>query len=278
MDLTWWESILYGLISGLAEILPVSARAHQLLLLKIFGVDAVSPIMPLMIHISVMAALYICCQTHIVRILRAKKLARIPKKKRKRPLDPIGLMDYSLWKTMLIPTVIAFFFYQKTSKLENNIFWVVGFLFLNGIILYIPQYLPGSNKDSRSLSRVEGLIMGLGGAATVLPGISCIGASASIGRIVGVEHTYGLSMAFLLELAVLAAQIVMDILGIASVGLDGFSFSLLLSCVLASITAFGATVLAVNVIKKIISEMELTVFSYYCWGIALFTFMLMLFV
>ena len=39
MDLNWLESFLYGLFSGLADILPVSAEAHRILMLKCFGIQ-----------------------------------------------------------------------------------------------------------------------------------------------------------------------------------------------------------------------------------------------
>ena len=34
---TWINSLLYGLLSGLADILPISAPAHKVMLLKFFG-------------------------------------------------------------------------------------------------------------------------------------------------------------------------------------------------------------------------------------------------
>ena len=35
MDLNWFESIIYGLFLGLTDILPVSAQAHKLIMLKL---------------------------------------------------------------------------------------------------------------------------------------------------------------------------------------------------------------------------------------------------
>ena len=74
------------------------------------------------------------------------------------------------------------------------------FLFFNGIILYIPQFLPTGNRDSRTLSRVEGLLMGLGGAASILPGISAVGTAMSIGSVCGVERKYGLNMVLIMHI------------------------------------------------------------------------------
>ena len=148
MELNWLQSLLLGLVSGLADILPVSAYAHRIVLLKLCGENSDPVAFRLFIHLATIGALYFCCRNHIVRMTRAQKLAHIPKRRRKRPLDKRSLMDLSLLKTTLIPMIIAFFFFSKTSILGSNLVFVAAFLFLNGIILYIPQFLPGSNKDS----------------------------------------------------------------------------------------------------------------------------------
>ena len=76
MNLNWFDSIVYGLISGFADILPVSAQAHQTLMLKFFGVRGNMAVMELLIHIAVIAALYINCRSQMVRMRRAKALSR----------------------------------------------------------------------------------------------------------------------------------------------------------------------------------------------------------
>lgn len=274
MDFNWFESILYGLLSGLADILPVSAQAHKILLLKLFGADSEPVLMRLFIHLSILAALYYSCQNQIIKILRAKNLARIPKRKRKRPLDTKSLMDFSLWKTMLIPIVIGFLFYSKASGLGSKLAMVAIFLFINGLILYIPQFLPGSNKDSRTLSRVDGLLMGLGGAASILPGISAVGTAASVATVCGVERSYGLNMALLMNMAVTVALIVYDIIGIFTGSIGTLSFGMLLGCILAAAASFGGVKLGVKIMRNLAVNNGFNVFSYYCWGAALFTFIL----
>lgn len=78
-------------------------------------------------------------------------------------------MDFSLLRTMLIPVILGFFLNRYVEPLKEKLIWIAVLLFLNGIILYIPQFFPTSNRDSRMLSRVEGLLVGLGGALGILP-------------------------------------------------------------------------------------------------------------
>lgn len=274
MDLNWFESLLYGLFSGLTDILPVSAQAHDMLLMKMFGLRSVPILLQLFLHLSIFAALYYSCMPHIIKMIRAKHLARIPKRKRKRPLDVKSLMDFSLWKTMAVPVILSFFIYQKLDGLRSNLLLMACFLFLNGVILYIPQYLPGSNKDSRSLSRVEGLLMGLGGAAAVLPGISAVGSCISIGSVCGVDRKYCLDMALLLNLIVTGGLIVMDILILIADGIGGLTFGALVRFLLSAAAAFMGTSLGIRCMRHLAADKGYGIFTYYCWGLALFTFIL----
>jgi len=274
VELTWYESILYGLISGLTDILPVSAQAHEMLLLKFFGTGNAPGLLRLLIHLGILGALYYYCMPHITKMLRAKSLSRIPKRRRKRPLDTKSLMDLSLWKTMGIPVILGFLLYNKTAFMRERLSLMAILLFVNGMVLYIPQFLPGSNKDSRSLSRVEGLLMGLGGAASILPGISAMGTGLSVGSVCGVDRKYCLNMVMLMNMVVMAALAVTDVLSIASNGIGSLSFGILLGYFLAAAFAFLGASLGIRLMRRLSADKGYAVFAYYCWGIALFTFIL----
>lgn len=273
LKLTWLSSIFYSLISGLAEVLPVSATAHRYIMQALLGEGKNHILLQLFLHIGSLAALFYSCNAQILRFSRAQKLARVPKRRRKRPLDTHSLMDISLLKTLLLPIILVFFFfYDKVTVLEDNLVLASLFLLLNGIILYIPQYLPGSNRDARSLSRVDGLIIGLAGALSIIPGFSCVGMTVSVASVRGADKKYMLDMSLLMCIAVLIGFIAMDILSIVASGMAGLTFMKVLQYLFSGICAFGGTYLGIRLLKALMDEHGLAVFSFYCWGMALFTF------
>lgn len=276
MSLNLLESLLYGLVSGLSEILPVSGTAHRQLMLQLLGESGEQGLLRLMIHIGILAALYYSCQNHILRMIRARKLARIPKRKRRRPLDVRSLMDLSLLKTMAVPVILALLVYNRASGLASRRILMSILLFINGIILYVPQFLPGSNRDSRTLSRVEGICMGLGGALSVIPGFSATGLIASVGNVCGVDKAYGLSMTLLLDMILIAGQLIYDVLAIASAGLAGITFLAVLGYIIAGIAAFAGAYVSIRILRALLKEHTLGVFAFYCWGLSLLTFILYL--
>lgn len=274
MDLNWFESILYGLIAGLTDILPVSAQAHKILLLKVFGHTGRSDLMHLLISLGIFGAIFYSTQKHLIRMNRAQKLARVPKRRRKRPLDTRSLMDRSLLKTMIVPIILSLFLYQYAQNLVSSLILVVVFLFVNGAILYIPQYLPSGNRDSRTLSRVEGLLMGLGGGLGILPGISGMGTATAVASVCGVDRSYGLTMALMMNMAVSAGMMVLCVMGILNNGLEALSILMLVRYILTGVAAFGGAMLGIKIMRTLASGSGYGLFGFYCWGLALFTFIL----
>lgn len=274
MELSGMESLIYGLLSGLTEIFPVSARAHSAIMLKVLGAERVDTLPVLLVHLAALIATYLAVQAQLVKMARARKLARIPKKRRKRPLDLLNLINSRFLITMVIPLLLLVIFYGKISGLSFSLLTVSALLFVNGIILYIPQFLPGSNKDARSLSRVDGFVMGLGEGLSAIPGLSGIGASVSVGSVLGVERDYALNMSLIANLVYLGGMVVYDIMAIVQRGVGQLTFQWLLVYILTTLLAFIGAMLAIRIMRKLAAEKGYAIFSYYCWGIALFTFIL----
>ena len=270
----WLQSMLYGFLTGISDVLPISSRAHGILLLKIFGTTMDGNLMLLFLHVAAMLALYMSSRATIVRIRRALALARIPKRKRRRPLDVKSLMDFRLLRTTAVPIILAYLFYDKLFFLGSNMLVVALFLLLNGLIIYIPHYLPTGNKDARTMSRVEGLLIGLGGALSIFPGISAMGAMLSVSSVCGVDKEYSLGNALLETMLILFCVSVNDILRIAAAGLKDVTFQMVLICLATGLAAFAGTLLGIKILKTLVKNGNFSIFAFYCLGLALFTFFL----
>lgn len=273
MELNLMQRILLSFMTGITDILPVAEKAHSVFLYKIFGAQGREGLYPFFLHLGVLFAMYQYSRPQIQKMMRANALAKIPKKRRKRPLDAKSLMDYRFLKTMAIPVILSLFAYVKIRHITFSLVSISIMLILNGIILYIPQFFPTSNKDCRSLSRLEGLGMGCGGILAILPGFSGLGAAISVGSICGVERKYCLDMTVLLNMIICFGWLIYDLLEIVSEGLAGLSFSMLGQFLLCGCIAFVGAWLALRLLKAMATH-GFSIFSFYCWGIALLIFIL----
>lgn len=232
--------------------------------------------MRLMIHLATLAALYYCCSAQIMRMNRQLKLAKVPKKRRKRPVDVRVIMDFRLLRVTLIPLVLVYLIYSKTSVHNMALSWIALYTLLNAVILYLPVLLPTGNKDSRTFSPFEGILMGLGASLSIIPGVSAIGSMNAVGSLCGGDRTYVLNMSFLVQMAVTLLLIVYDVMLLLEIGAGTISFAILLSYLLSAAAAFAGVFLGVRVMRALAANVGFNGFAYYSLGLALFTFILYL--
>lgn len=276
--MNWFQSLVFGLFSGLSDVLPVSSQAHKAIMLKIFGVNEEAPLLRLLIHIAILAALYYSCGNHILRISRQLRLSRIPKKKRKRPLDVRTLMEFKLLRMMILPVLVSLLAYNHTSEWGTKLNLIAVFLLVNGVILYLPSLLPTGNKDARSMSALEGILIGLGGAASVVPGISSVAGATSVASACGAERTFALNLTYLMHMVLTIGLIAFDLAAVFAAGLGSLSFTVLLTYIVAAAAAFIGAHFGIRAMRMMAVNIGYSIFALYSFGSALISFVLYLMV
>lgn len=270
--MSWLESILFGLVCGLTEFLPVSAQAHETLLLKIIGASA-SSLLHLAIHGAVLLALYQSCAEYIGQILRERQLIKIPPRRRKRQPDMVKALDFRLLRTAAIIMSLGFFAYPFLSQWRSDLHIIAPVLAVNGLILYFPMHLATGNKDSRSMSQLDAVLLGLTGATAVIPGISALAVVIAAGIIRGADREHSLNWALLLCIPSLVIRMCFDGYSLMTVGMGDLP---ILSVALAAIAAYGGAYCAIRIMRFLAVKAGFSCFGYYCWGAALFTMMIFL--
>ena len=276
--MNWLQCMIFGLFSGLSDVTPVSSQAHKAILLKLFGQNGEDPLLRLVIHVAILAALYYCCSSHIQRIVRQLRLSRIPKKRRKRPLDTRTIMEFRLLRMMVIPVLLSLLMYNKTSVWSTNLSMTTVFLLINGVILFLPSLIATGNKDARSMSAFEGLMIGLGGGLSVLPGVSAVGAANAVASACGAERVFALNMTYLMHMVLTVGLIAFDVAAVFAAGAVSLTFSTLFIYVMAAAAAFCGAYIGIRVMRMIAVNIGFGIFAFYSFGAAVLSFVLFLMV
>ena len=90
----------------------------------------------------------------------------------------------------------------------------------------------------------------------------------------GVDKTYGFNIVLLMDMVACTGLAVFDVFGLMSAGLGGIAFGTVMVYILSGIISFFSATLTIKLLRNIISEISFGVFAYYCWGVALFTFIM----
>ncbi len=274
--MNWFESIIYGLISGLTCILPVSIQAHQTILSAIFG-GKPDPLQELLIHSAILLALFGTLQPQIQRLLHERKLQRTPPKRRKRQPDVEKVMELRFLRTAAIVLALGYLSYQSLQSWRSDMSKTALMLLLNGILLYIPSRLFTGNKDARSMSTLDGVLLGAAGAFAILPGVSQMATISSVSLMRGASREKALHWALLLSIPTLTLIVGLDAFAlITQMGSVSLSIPLIVYHLLSAAAAFGGTVWAIQIMRFLAVNTGYWGFSYYSWGAALFAFILYL--
>ena len=276
--MSFFQSLLFGLISGLSDILPVSSQAHKAMMLKVFGMNGEEALLRLFIHAGILAALYYCCANQIMRFSRQLRLARVPKKKRKRPVDTRTLMEFRLLRMIVIPVLVSLYFYQYTAAWGTKLNLTAIFLLINGVILFVPSLFPTGNKDARNMSGLNGLLIGLGGAASVVPGISAIGSVNAVSSVCGADRSFSLNLSFLMNMVLTVGLIALDFAAVYASGASNLSFYVLVTYFISGVAAFGGAYLGIQTMRALAANIGFNIFAFYSFGAALLSFVLYLMV
>lgn len=272
MEISWLQSLFYGLISGFTEFLPVSSETHRMLFMHLTGFSAEPPVLRLCVRLFSVLGLLFACQNTIMRLRYEQRLAGIPPRRRRRKPDAASLLELRMVKSAAVVMLLGLVFYIQLCAF-SNVLWLQGIaLVFNGILIYLPQFMLRGNKDSRSMSGADALVVGLSGALSVVPGFSRIGAMVSAARMRGADKRFAVEIALLLCIPMLLGLCLLDFFMMISAEVSvGFLY-----CLTASVAAFAGSYFGVQVIRFFGRKPGFTAFAYYSWGAALLSLVLYL--
>ena len=118
--------------------------------------------------------------------------------------------------------------------------------------------------------------MGFGGATAIVPGISSVGSTLTVFQLRGADRVFALNMTLLLQMAVSAGMVVMDIVTMSSVGIGIISFTAIVYCILSAVAAFAGVFFGIKVLRILAVNIGFNMFAFYNLGLALFSFILFL--
>ena len=270
------ESLIYGVVSGLTEIFPVSSQANQMVMRHLFGIPQKEPIRDLLVHIAILVAIFFACRGMFTKIRREQVLAYRMRRNPSQVRALKGVYDVRLIRTAIPIMVVGMFanllfadFYDR-----RPLFSLV--LLINGAITLIPVYMHQGNKDARVMSRGDGILIGFAAACSAIPGISRSGAVMFMTLLRKADKQNGVNWALLLAVPAMAVLILLDFIAMFIVGVSGVTIGVLGGYLVSMVSAFIGAFLAVNTVKMLIVRADYSGFAYYDFGLALLTFVLYL--
>lgn len=275
--MTLLNSLILGIIQGVAEFLPISSSGHlsiaqNLLGLGVEGTDDV--FFDVLLHLGTLGAVFVAYWQDIKEMILEffRTISDLAGRRTVEKLPPARRLILLIVAGTL-PLFLILPVKDAVEGLYANTFFVGGALLVTGLLLYFCDRLRKGRKNERSASIVDVLIVGLGQAVATCPGISRSGMTISMGCFRGFERRFAVRFAFLLSIPAVLGANILQLKDVAETGVD---LALLPAYLVGVAAAALSGYLSIRLVRMVADKGRFGAFAYYCWAAGAVTVVLSL--
>ena len=247
------QAIIYGIIQGLTEFLPVSSSGHLELAKAIFGdgkIPEESMLMTVVLHAATALSTIFIFRKDIARIFKGLFQFKNNEETQFSVKIIISMIPAALVGVLFEDEIDGFF--------TGNVLLVGFMLLITGLLLLLADK---ASKTDKKVSHLNGLIIGISQAIAIMPGISRSGATISTSVLLGIDRTAAARFSFLMVVPLILGKMAKDILS-GDLAASGANFTALS---VGFVAAFISGLLACQWMIALVRKSKLTYFSIYCF-------------
>ena len=269
--MTYFMSILMGIIQGVAEFLPISSSGHLALFQTFFGMENMEEkymFFTVLLHFGTLISVCMVYWRDIVDMIREFFLgiAALAGRKDTGVAPPPARRMVMLIIIATVPLFVMVFLQDAVNQLFSNSIMVSCALLATGFILFFSDRMARGHKTAKNATVADALIVGCGQALAVIPGLSRSGTTISVGMMRGFDRAFAVRFSFLMSLpAVLGA----NVLEIKDALASNFPIEELPMYLVGVAVSAVVGYFAIRLVKILSDKGKFGKFAYYCWAVGL---------
>jgi len=239
------HAIVLGIVQGLTEFFPVSSSGHLTLVPWLFGWDdfngndSLQKTFDVGLHLGTLVGAVAYFRKDLVIYAREGLRTLTPAGRAQVSAD--GRIAWLLVASMAPAAITGVLLEQIIEKLDDKIWLIAVMLIAFGLVLLVADRLGGDRTLDQWRLR-DALLMGLGQAFALMPGVSRSGVTITVGRAIGFDRNATARLSFLMSLPIIAGAGVFKFSGAISDGAmsSDFIHAFLWGMVAAALTGWAA--------------------------------------
>lgn len=265
--MVWWQAIILGIVQGLTEFLPVSSSGHLMIFKELLGADAEGFLdFTVTVHFATVLSTLIVFWAAIRRLLLG-----LLKFKYNEENDYI----VKLLISMIPVAIVGFVFKEQVEALFGENLTNVAFgLIATALLLWFSDVAAkvfkarAGERARNGITWWQALVVGIGQALAVAPGVSRSGTTIASGLIIGVRRDVMAQFSFLMVLIPIIGEQGLTILKAATGHSEGTGSVGFVCLLLGFIFAFVSGLFACKAMVALVRKARLGWFSVYCLAVA----------
>jgi len=267
--LTLFEAIIFGIVQGITEFLPVSSTAHIVITQLIFGYSFPGLAFEISLHLASVLAVIMYFWKDLWNVIQGFFKFIFQRNKEDRTQFYFGVY-------LLIATAITGVLGQLLSDVIGGAIkspaMIATALAVTGLaLIFIEKFHKTGQKDETSMTGLDAVIIGLGQTLAVIPGISRSGSTLVISLLVGLNRDTAVRYSFLLAIPVILGS---TVLAIGDFSADMLAYIGPLNLFVSFIVTFFFSILGIIWLIEFLKRSKLIYFAIYCFVVAILVYTL----
>jgi undecaprenyl-diphosphatase len=195
------QALILGIVQGLTEFLPISSSGHLVLLPAAVGWQSPPLAFDATVHLATLIAVVAVFWRDLVQLIAAWWWGLWSR-------HPLGTVESRLaWWIILgtIPGIVAGQLWKDTfESFFSNPQAVGGFLLATALLLVLADIIGRRQRGFKEITWLDSILVGIGQAAAISPGISRSGATIAVGMYCGLTREAAARFSFILAIPIIA--------------------------------------------------------------------------
>lgn len=270
--MSYLTAVLLGLVQGVAEFLPISSSGHLAIaeqLLNLQGASNVPEFFDVLLHLGTLVAVFIAYWDDI-RDMIVEFFAGIGDLAHHSTPNPVPPARRLILLIIVgtLPLFVMVPFRHFFSSLGDNMYFIGGALIFTGILLFVSDRVHHGRKTEKTATMLDALLVGIGQAVALCPGISRSGMTITTGCFAGFERKFAVRFAFLLSIPAVIGANILSLKDAIDAGIDWASVpAYLVGVAVAAVSGYGC----IRLLRYIADKGRFGAFAYYCWAVGALT-------
>ncbi len=261
-----FEAIIYGIIQGIAEFLPISSSGHLALAQNFFGTEtAGSFAFNIALHLATLVSVCVVFRKDVLVLINGffSLMKKLFTGKIKQGLDGGEKLFLMLCVATLPLIPIKLLGLDESVEALSTVSWAIGvLLIINGSMLIISDRLSGGKSSPETGGFLRPLGVGVVQACLgILPGISRSGSTITGGRIFGYTREEAVRFSFLMSIPAILGACVSELPDMLD---EGFGSEMLLPVLAGAVTAAVVGFFAIKLLQYLTKNKSFAFFAVYC--------------
>lgn len=237
--MNWYEALIFGLVQGLTEFLPVSSDGHLEIVKYLLGGIEESFLFSVVVHGATVLSILVVFWRDIFRLFAG--------------VFKFSMNDETVYALKLVVSMIPVAIVGFTMKDWVETLFVAdmditgSFLLITALFLLFGHFV---RKRDRPITYVGAFVMGIAQALAVLPGLSRSGSTISTGLMLGNSKDELARFSFLMVIIPIIGANFIEVVTTDAGSVSGVLFPLIIAFVAAFVSGYAACRWMINIVRK----------------------------